>query len=209
MKRPRRPAETLHVDRGSRFLALLAPAEDPEAARSVLAERSRDHADATHHCWAYRIWDDGEVRGAGFDAGEPAGTAGRPILGALERAEAIAAVCVVTRWFGGVKLGTGGLTRAYAAAARGALDGARESGALTDVRPIARLRVTFDYALTGPVEGVAAAHSARRLGADYGARTGLDLTVPTDRADALTDALVEATGGAIEIDRLDDALGPA
>lgn len=209
MERPRRPAEAVHVDRGSRFLALLAPAGDLASARSVLERRGREHPDATHHCSAYRVWHDAKIHAAGFDAGEPAGTAGRPILGALERRDVVGAVCVVSRWFGGVKLGTGGLTRAYGAAARAAVEAARERGLLETVGLLARFRVVFDYPLTAPVERVVAAHGARRVEAGYDARTRLEVALPAGRAEAFAADLAEATGGAAELERLDDIVGPA
>jgi putative IMPACT (imprinted ancient) family translation regulator len=106
-------------DRGSRFLAVVAPAVDEGAARAVVDALAREHDDATHQCWAYRLgW---PPRERSSDAGEPAGTAGAPILRALAAAGLSDAVAVVLRWFGGQKLGKGGLARAYAAATRAAL----------------------------------------------------------------------------------------
>ena len=100
-------------DRGSRFLAFAFPvAGEPEFEERLLALRQR-HPKARHHCWAWRLRD----RHRFSDDGEPGGTAGRPILQALEAAELVDAACVVVRWFGGVKLGTGGLVRAYGGAA--------------------------------------------------------------------------------------------
>ena len=77
------------------------------------------HHDASHHCWAFRLFRDSRSRSS--DAGEPSGTAGRPILSAIESANLFDTAVVVVRWFGGVKLGTGGLSRAYREAASGAI----------------------------------------------------------------------------------------
>lgn len=181
---------------GSRFHAWLAPAAGPGDATASRAARAQADPDATHHCWAYRVWDRGLVEGAGFDAGEPAGTAGRPILRALERMDVVQAVCVVSRWFGGVKLGTGGLARAYGEAARAALDVAREEGALAGARPRAVFRVAFAYPLSGPVRRVIAAHGGRESGSVYGARVELEVSVAPHRARAFVASLGEATGGA-------------
>src|SRR6185436_14281682 len=106
-------------DKGSRFLAVIGPAADEAAAKAVLAALQREFADATHHCWAWRLGSPPRDRSS--DAGEPAGTAGVPILKVLRGAGLSDALAVVVRWFGGVKLGKGGLARAYAAAAREAL----------------------------------------------------------------------------------------
>ncbi|MDZ7800747.1 MAG: YigZ family protein [Trueperaceae bacterium] len=106
--------------RGSRFLAVVAPADTPDAAAALLDEMRRRHPDASHHCSAWRV---GEAM-AFSDDGEPGGTAGRPMLSVLLKRELdhVAAVCV--RWFGGTKLGAGGLARAYAGTVAKALDGA-------------------------------------------------------------------------------------
>lgn len=101
------PAQFQEEIRKSRFLASAAPVETPEAALAFVASVS-DPA-ATHNCWAYRFGTQYRY----FDDGEPGGTAGRPILQAIEGQSCDGVVVVVTRWFGGVKLGTGGLVRAY------------------------------------------------------------------------------------------------
>ncbi|MBK5259783.1 MAG: YigZ family protein [Thermoanaerobaculia bacterium] len=79
------------------------------------------HFDATHHCWAFRLFADGETRQRSSDAGEPSGSAGKPILSAIESADLFDLGVVVVRWYGGVKLGTGGLARAYRETANEAL----------------------------------------------------------------------------------------
>lgn len=116
---PAAPAQGELREKGSRFLALLEPAADEPAARARLAAIAARHPDATHCCWAWRLgW---PPRERANDAGEPGGTAGPPILRALQGAGVADALLVVVRWFGGTKLGKGGLVRAYGAAARAAL----------------------------------------------------------------------------------------
>lgn len=207
MLRPLRPSEAETVVRGSRFLARLEAVTDEESAAAAVAAVEERHPDATHHCWAYRVWREGRVRAAGFDAGEPSGTAGRPILGALERADLVQAVSVVARWFGGTKLGTGGLTRAYAESARAVVEAAMERGGVEEVVVRAGLRVEFDYGATASVRRAAARHAAREEGAEYGARTSLVLSVPVPRVEALAAELGEATAGRASIERLADRLG--
>lgn len=106
-------------EKGSRFLAILGPAAGEAEARARLAALEKELPDATHHCWAWRLGDPPRERSA--DAGEPAGTAGMPILQVLRGAGLSDVLAVVVRWYGGTKLGKGGLARAYAAAAREAL----------------------------------------------------------------------------------------
>ena len=105
----------------SEFLGLAFPVESEEAFFEELARISREHFDATHHCWAFRL----RERSRSSDAGEPSGTAGKPILLAIEADDVFEAGVVVVRWYGGVKLGTGGLSRAYRDTAAQTLAGAR------------------------------------------------------------------------------------
>lgn len=103
----------------SRFLALARPVQQPDAALAII--KSLHHADARHHCWAWRMGEDYRFS----DDGEPGGTAGRPILQAIDGRQADQLVVVVIRWFGGIKLGTGGLVRAYGGTAAECLREAR------------------------------------------------------------------------------------
>jgi uncharacterized YigZ family protein len=108
---PAAPAEhRLKVER-SEFLGIAFPIETEEEFFAVLKQVEKRHFDATHHCWAFRLFANDRARSS--DAGEPSGTAGKPILGAIESADLFDAGVVVVRWYGGVKLGTGGLSRAY------------------------------------------------------------------------------------------------
>lgn len=100
------------IDR-SEFLGIAFHVDDDEAFFAELAALTKRHYDATHLCWAFRLFADGETRARSADAGEPSGTAGKPILSAIEGADLYDVAVVVVRWYGGVKLGTGGLSRAY------------------------------------------------------------------------------------------------
>jgi uncharacterized YigZ family protein len=100
------------IDR-SDFLGLVFPATSDQTFAAELSTIEKRYFDATHHCWAFRLFGGGNVRQRSSDAGEPSGTAGRPILSAIEGAGLFDAGVVVVRWFGGVKLGSGGLVRAY------------------------------------------------------------------------------------------------
>jgi uncharacterized YigZ family protein len=181
------------IDRvkGSRFVAEVAPAADEAAALSVVAAARARSPDASHHCWAYRL-EGGRERAD--DDGEPRDTAGAPILRHLQGADLADVVVVVTRWFGGTKLGRGGLVRAYGAATAAVLDTAPVA-----VRPVL-VRVAFehDYGLSGVVEGVVAAHEVTVLASDYGAAVRLEVAVPRRQADAFVDALRDATAGRVE-----------
>lgn len=102
----------------SEFIAIAAPCVSEDEFAGFLAAVQREHFDATHHCWAWRLFNEGKPVQRFSDAGEPSGTAGRPILGAIESAGLLDVAVFVVRHYGGVKLGTGGLARAYRDAAR-------------------------------------------------------------------------------------------
>lgn len=112
--------DELKVNR-STFLAIAFPVADEETFQARLLQIQKQYFDATHHCWAFRLFEEGSVLQRSADAGEPSGTAGRPILGAIESAGLHDVGCVVVRYYGGVKLGTGGLSRAYRDSAHAAL----------------------------------------------------------------------------------------
>lgn len=114
----------LKVER-SEFLGLAFPCGSDEEFFAGLQRIEKQYFDATHHCWAFRTFGDSSPRQRSSDAGEPSGSAGKPILSAIESASLFDAAVVVVRWFGGVKLGTGGLSRAYREAATATLRSAQ------------------------------------------------------------------------------------
>ena len=176
--------------RRSRFEAHLAPIGSAEDARAVVDEVRARNPDASHHCWAWRLAD-GSHRVD--DDGEPGGTAGAPILRHLDGAGLSDVVAVVTRWYGGTKLGTGGLVRAYGDATAAAI-------AAADVvaRPVmAMFELVHDYALSGPVAAVVAAHGATVVDVDHAADVTVHLGVPAVAADAFVTDVAEATSGRV------------
>lgn len=191
------PAEARIREKASVFLAYAAPAASEEEARAVLAGRERLHWDATHNCsaWAVR----GGVRRAN-DAGEPSGSAGAPILAAIEGAGLVDCIVVVTRWYGGTKLGVGGLVRAYGEAAALALaEAPRRTGV-----PARTVSVRYPYAHTAAV--MRALERAGAAGMEHGYAPGgaegiVEAAVPEDAAAALEDELREATSDAVAVER--------
>lgn len=120
---PARPVQVEEVIQRSRFLTALAHAPTSEAAHHVLQTLRDAHPDATHHCWAFVAGPPGSTASIGMsDDGEPHGTAGRPMLTTLLHSGVGEIVAVSVRWYGGTKLGTGGLSRAYAGGVKAALD---------------------------------------------------------------------------------------
>lgn len=176
--------------RGSRFAALLAPVVDESAAAAIVEGARARTPDATHHCWALRL-PDGLERAS--DDGEPRDTAGAPILRHLQGADLSHVVCVVTRWFGGTKLGRGGLIRAYGAAAEAAI-----AAATIVERPVlATLEIEHDYDLSGAIQSVIAAHAAVVVDEAYGEAVALRVTIPVEDEDTFVRAVVDATAGRV------------
>lgn len=116
---PTGPGEAEYVEKRSKFMGKIRPVESEEAARAFVDEMKKKYHDARHNCWCYALRN-GVMRYS--DDGEPQGTAGQPMLNVFQRESVTNVCCVVTRYFGGVLLGAGGLTRAYTKGAKDALD---------------------------------------------------------------------------------------
>lgn len=156
-------------EKGSRFLAGIAPAPDEAAARAFLDRLRDEHPDATHHCYAWRVGRRDGGPGAPLverssDDGEPGGTAGAPILEVLRGRKLEDVAAVVVRWYGGTNLGKGGLVRAYGGAARAAAE------ALTLVRrvPVAKIDLEVGYDLLGAVMRLVRPPAVELAGESYG-----------------------------------------
>lgn len=175
---------------GSRFTGHAAPATDEAAALAVVAARRAADPDAAHHCWAW-VLADGRQRAD--DDGEPRDTAGAPVLRHLEGAGLVNVVVVVTRWFGGTKLGRGGLVRAYGGAAAAALDAA----AVVERHRTVRRRIEHAYQQTAAIEGVLAAFDTHEVASDYGAAVTRTVAVRAARAAAFDAAVRDATSGEV------------
>jgi uncharacterized YigZ family protein len=172
-------------EKGSVFLAILGPAVDEEAARARMAELARELPDATHHCWAWRLGEPPRERAA--DAGEPSGTAGVPILQVLRGSGLSDVLAVVVRWYGGTKLGKGGLARAYAAAAREAVAGLP----VTTRVPTARLSLRVPYERVGAVKRLVHPPEVELEREEYGEDALLVLVVHEDREKPLRETLAD------------------
>lgn len=185
--------------RKSRFLAQAGPVEDADAAFALLVAVRDD--DATHNCWAYRIGTSYRF----FDDSEPAGTAGRSILATIDGQGCDRVMLVVTRWFGGTKLGSGGLVRAYGGAAAECLRRS-ERVPLIDY---AHITIACGFEHAGAVHQSIAQHCAEKLAERYDSEgLQLDLQVPRDRLPALQNALRDATRGQVRMSIADESANP-
>jgi putative IMPACT (imprinted ancient) family translation regulator len=178
--------------RRSRFIAHAARVDNPQAAQAYL-EAVADRT-ASHNCWAWKI-------GPAYrfnDDGEPASTAGKPIFAALEGKGVDHVMVVVTRHFGGIKLGAGGLARAYGGAAARVIDAAR----IVTIEPTLECVIEADFSLTGPVHAALEASGARKLDEQF-LPNGIRIRAEVSEADwpGLRAAVRDATRGAASIRR--------
>ncbi len=179
------------TEKKSRFIGRIWPVETEEEALEKIRQMKRQHYDATHNCWAYVIRD-GAVRFS--DDGEPGGTAGMPILQVLQKEEVYNAVCVVTRYFGGILLGAGGLVRAYTRGAKIALD----SGGKSVKRVWTALYVPCPYAYYERVKLETGAFGGIVRRADFGSEVELELLLPQGKTQAFLERLTDLTAGKVE-----------
>jgi len=179
--------------RGSRFIASIWPVSDVFQVKRHLGDLRRKYDDATHHCWSYRIAAEPHDLERCSDDGEPAGTAGAPIRQAIDTAGLANVLVVVVRYFGGTKLGRGGLVRAYRDAARNAIAGSRQETVLRTTR----LKLRGPLADDGEARHLVARHGGTVLLASYETEgeVVLVVTLPADAADALTGELRDQTRG--------------
>jgi len=178
----------------SRFIARVGSVADRRAALAFVEAVKADYSDARHHCWAYLIGNPNTaVTAAMNDDGEPSGTAGKPILNVIQHKGIGDVIVVVTRYFGGVKLGAGGLVRAYAGATQQVL----AELPLDENRPQRAFALVLDFADEQPLRHWSDQHGARLQSIDYGPRVTARLTVPLEQVDAF-----EAFLGVQAIERL-------
>ena len=178
----------------SRFLCTIARVTDEVGARGVVDQLRRQHWNARHHCSAF-IVGPGRAVEQSNDDGEPPGTGGAPILGVLRGRELTDVVAVVSRWFGGVMLGTGGLSRAYADATRAALD---EVGVVE--RVLQELcEVSVDIAAVGRLEHDLRSRGARVLGVEYTGEASLQFAIPPRARGVAEEIIAELTSGTAEL----------
>ncbi len=178
--------------RRSRFITTVDHAPTVEIARAFIEAIRGEFPDASHHCWAYVVGPPGSTAQVGMsDGGEPHGTAGRPMLQVLLHSGIGDIVAVVTRYFGGVKLGKGGLARAY----RGGVQHALAGLPVAEKVEQALLQLTVDYTYVTPLQRLWPEHGAQVLEEHYGPQVRYRLQVPVGQVDALTRAVTELTHG--------------
>ncbi len=180
----------------SRFLTYVAQVQGRDAAQAYIDEIRQMHPDARHHCWAFVAGrpDDGQQYGFSDD-GEPSGTAGKPILSCLQGSGLGEVVAVVVRYSGGIKLGTGGLVRAYSNGPQQVLK------QITTVQrvPMHNLLLRMDYSLQSAISMLLEQYQGQTVQVDYGAEIEMLVAVPQTELEAFRRDAVERTHGQLQI----------
>jgi len=179
---PASSVETETEIKKSRFIARAAKVTDRQAALALVEQAKRDYPDARHHCWAYLLGNPASASSAAAnDAGEPSGTAGKPILNVIQHKGVGDVLVVVIRYFGGIKLGAGGLVRAYS----GAAEAAMSMLPLQQAVPMLQVKLSLDFAKEQLLRHWAEQHQAQVLGVDYATQVIMQLDVPLAELESL------------------------
>ena len=185
----------------SRFITAAAHAPDADSARAFLAQLREEFPDATHHCWAFIAGPPGNTTSIGMsDDGEPHGTAGRPMLNTLLHSEVGEIVAVCVRYYGGTKLGTGGLTRAYSGGVKSVLHTLPTQEKVERVT----LEIRVDYEAVDPLKRLLQEVEGLVEEDEYGAEVRFRVGVPREAVKSLEEKLAGITRGQGRIERLED-----
>ncbi len=186
-------AEDRFIEKKSEFIGYLRHTETEQDALGFIAEIRAMHRKATHNCYAYILRENNLSRHS--DDGEPGGTAGVPIYEVLRKEGLTDVTCVVTRYFGGVLLGAGGLVRAYTKAAKIACDAA----VTLDMRTAAQLTLKLEYPYYGKIGRTLEGYDVRIESEDFGTDVTITLYIPTENTDPFRKELTDVCGGNISV----------
>ena len=184
------------VEKKSRFIATVRPVETEEEALAFIEEMKKKYWDARHNCYVYSVGMNREATRCSDD-GEPSGTAGRPMLDVILGENIYNVAVVVTRYFGGVLLGTGGLVRAYSGAVQ---EGLRASTVIEKHHGIS-MALTADYTSIGKLQYIAAENQLPVLDTEYTDKVVMHLLVPSDQVPKIQKTITEATSGRVKMEK--------
>ena len=199
---PFETAESEFIEKRSRFISHIWRVESEEEARAHIEEMKKRYYDARHNCWCYIIREGGVVRYS--DDGEPQGTAGQPMLNVFQRREVSNVCCVVTRYFGGILLGAGGLTRAYT---KGAADALIASGVST-VRLWTEVEIPVPYAMFERVKLELTPFGAVITDSLFGADVTIQALLPAENVEPFQLRLTELSAGSLTVQVVGEVFRP-
>ncbi len=188
---PTGPGDAEYVEKRSKFLGKVRPVESEEAARAFIDEMKKKYHDARHNCWCY-VLKSGVMRYS--DDGEPQGTAGQPMLDVFNREGVTDAVCVITRYFGGVLLGAGPLLRAYQGTAKLAL----EAAGISVVRRWVELTIPCGYSLLGKITQEIPVWDGIVADTEYGADVVIKALLPEGRESDFAKRILDLSAGKVQ-----------
>ena len=192
MKKLIEAEEGLYIEKKSKFICHLFKVSDPDEAQELLKGEKKRYFDAKHHCYAYILGENGENVKCSDD-GEPSGTAGRPMLDILKREGVTDVLCVVTRYFGGVLLGTGGLVRAYSEALKDAID--KSSFAFEE--DAVKTSLSYNYSFDAKITSYLNNNNITVLSKDYSENILLKIVVKKDEFENFNEGLINLTNGTV------------
>lgn len=190
------PACASFTEKKSEFIGNIAPCKTEAEAIAFIEQIRKQHRKATHNCYAYILRDNNISRHS--DDGEPGGTAGTPMYEVLKKEGLTDICCVVTRYFGGILLGAGGLVRAYTNGVKIAIDAAK----IKEIKPARRLKITLDYSLYGKIGALLTEYDARIQSEEFAAEACLTLCLRENQADKFKEKLVDICFGRVKVEDL-------
>lgn len=189
-------AEAGFVEKKSEFTGYICPVENEQQAIDFVQEIRAMHRKATHNCYAYILRENNTARHS--DDGEPGGTAGVPIHDVLCKAGLVDVACVVTRYFGGIMLGAGGLVRAYSRGAAEAVAAAR----VRDMRVANMLRVTVAYPLYGRIGALLAKYDVRKTAEEFSDVVGLEMFLRAGDTEGFSAEMIDLCHGDVVVENI-------
>lgn len=190
------PACASFIEKKSEFIGNIAPCKTEEEAVAFIEQIRKQHRKATHNCYAYILRDNNIGRHS--DDGEPGGTAGTPMYEVLRKEGLTDVCCVVTRYFGGILLGAGGLVRAYTNGVKIAVDAAK----IKEISPARRLKITLEYSLYGKIGAILTQFDARVQQEEFAAEACITLCLREERAEEFKEKLIDICFGRVDIQDL-------
>lgn len=190
------PACASFIEKKSEFIGNIAPCKTEEEAVAFIEQIRKQHRKATHNCYAYILRDNNIGRHS--DDGEPGGTAGTPMYEVLRKEGLTDVCCVVTRYFGGILLGAGGLVRAYTNGVKIAIDAAK----IKEISPARRLKITLEYSLYGKIGAILTQFDARVQNEEFAADACITLCLRENSSDEFKEKLTDICFGRVDIEDL-------
>ena len=186
-------ASSLLKEKGSKFIGYMSPVQDEQEAKMKLDTVRKKFHDATHNCWAYRVGQEDKIIGLSGDDGEPSGSAGAPMLSVITGAELTNLIVIVTRYYGGTKLGVGGLIRAYGGCVKLLI----ENASIIEETVTHDVTLLVDYPLLSNVLRVASRFKAEVRQDHEDGKALVTVSVRLSEVDQFSSAVVDATGGGV------------